>query len=220
MPAREHPERPMSARDAVTARESLGLTTDALAAELGLTPHVVDGWETGAIPVPIRYAAALRWRVAAAERAAALEASGLPECDWVAAWDRETIPDSLSRRTAHFESLTAHATQCPTCRSREAYIAERFPPMPPHPLPHWVRGVGWMVDRIGRLPRWAQPAAYGGLAFAAYSLLKLLFMIPQLSRTPGDWLVALGGVLASVSLGAALGLAYGALRAFWQRDRD
>ena len=210
----------MSAQEAVAARQALGLTTDALAAELGLTPHVVESWESGTMPLPLRYAAELRWRVAATERAAALAASGLPECDWVAAWERETVPDSPSRRTAHLEALTAHATECLTCRAREAYIAERFPPMPPRPIPRWLRGVGWMMERIGRLPRWAQPAAIGALLFAAYGLLKVAFMLPRLARTPSGWIVALGGLLASASLGAVLGLAYGGLRALWQRYRD
>jgi transcriptional regulator with XRE-family HTH domain len=207
----------MSGAEAKTIRERLGLTIESLAADLGLTPHVVASWENGGTSVSTRIAKELRWREGLVDRHEALAASGLPECPWVASWDNEQVPDTLKAQTAHLERYAQHQTSCATCVARHQFIQERFPPLPPRPTPGWVGAMAWLNERIAVLPRWGQPAAWAALAFGAYGVVKILFMLPSLSGDSRLWLVALNGLAASVALGASLGLAYGGFRAYRER---
>jgi hypothetical protein len=199
--------------DALTARLSLGLSQDALAAETNTTPDAVAAWEVGRIKVPRFVAIDLAWRVAHHQRVAALEESGLATCAWVTAFDAEPVPTKIKAQAGHFERLLEHNKACAVCRAREAFIDERFPPMPPAPLHGWAAVVVPIAERIQRLPEWAQPAAKGAVVFVAYSLFKLIFFLPEIRRAPvSGSLTAIAGILVSGSMGAALGFLYGQYR--------
>lgn len=202
----------MTSMEFVQARTTIGLSPDGLAADLGLPPGVVAAWESGRDRIPAHIAKDLRWRVAVAERQAALAASDLPECEWVAAVEAEPWPTKLKERTARLERIVAHEKACPTCLARESFIADRFPPMPPPPIAAEMRALGWVFQRAERLPRWAQPAVPMAMAFGAYSLLRIVFMVPRMVAQPRIAVVALAGLSASVAIGGALGAAYGIFR--------
>lgn len=202
----------MTADDVIAARRTLGLTPDALAAELGLTPAVVAAWEAGAVAVPRRFARDLAWRLAAAEREAALAASGLPECAWVGAWASAPAASAAKAQLARLEALQAHAAACPECRAREAYVADRFPAMPAPPVAGWVAALGWVSERVDRLPPWLRPAANGALLFLALTAVRVLLGLPRLAAAPNGWLVALQALAAGAAIGAVLGSVVGAVR--------
>lgn len=207
----------MLGHEAEQARISLGLSRETFAVENNLTGDIVAAWESGRIKVPRHIATDLRWRVAREERLAALAASGLPDCDWVLGFEREPVPDKLEAQAKHMERLVEHSKSCPVCAARDGYIAERFPPMPPAPRKGWLALVLPIAERIQQLPAWAQPAATGASLFVAYSLFRLLFLLPQIVREPSrGLLVAVEGILASASIGAVVGFLYGA----YQRIRD
>lgn len=91
--------------------------------------------------------------------------------------------------------------------------------MPRAPVRGWLAVAVPIIDRIGRLPAWARPAATGAVLFTAYSLLKLLFLIPAIARDPlRGSLTALGGITVSATIGAVLGLLYGQYRR-WRDGR-
>ena len=209
----------MQSTEATDARVRLGLSHDELAAETGLTPAVVAAWESGHIKVPSQVAADLRWRIARLDRQDALATSGLPECDWITAFEAEAAPHTLKEQSARLDRALAHVNTCETCVARDAFVGERFPPMPPAPQSGWLSLVLPVVERVERLPPWARPAAIGAMLFVLFSLFKLLFFLPSIVRDPGTGLVtAAQGIALSATIGAGLGLLYGQyqrLRARW-----
>jgi len=74
-------------------------------------------------------------------------------------------------------------------------------------------GLGWIAMRVEKLPGWAQPAVWVGLAFGAYSVLRIIALMPAILREPRLAGTALMGLSASLAIGASLGLAYGGFRA-------
>jgi hypothetical protein len=205
----------MDASEARHARLSLKLRPVDLAVEVGATPDAVSAWEEGRIRVPKHVAEHLRWRMAGLERAQALERSGLPECGWIRSLQDRAEPENMEAHTRQLEELNAHVSTCEVCTAREAYLAERFPPMPRAPVRGWLAVALPILDRIARLPAWAQPAAMGAVLFTAYSLFRLLFLVPAIARDPlRGSLSALGGITLSASIGAVLGLLYGQYRRF------
>ncbi len=209
----------MTPAELTAARQRLDLTPDALAAELALTPAIVHAWEAGTVRVPQRYADELRWRVAMTERAAALDASGLPTCAWVETWEGAPEPEGLAATTKRFEALNAHVEACATCQARHRWVEERFPPLPRRPIGGWIGVVAAINERVERLPGWAQPAAWGALAFVAMTLFRVVLSYARWSADPNGWLGVLGALGAAAAIGAAAGLAYGALRRFRARRR-
>lgn len=205
-----------TAAEARAARETLGLTVEQLAPELGLTPAVVSAWEAGRMRVPRRIMAELRWRAAVHERTRALDASGLPVCAWVARWHADSQGLSLRQRRARLEVLMEHTRVCPTCVARETFLAEQFPPLPPRPVPGWMGFIGWFGDRIQRLPRWLRPAATGSLVFAGYSVVRIVLLSRELMTGSGAASAA-EGLLGSVLLGGAIGLGYSGYRVLRER---
>ena len=206
----------MTGSELKDARERLGLSVSDLAAEIGLTAHVVEAWEAGRVAVPERYAGEITWRVEAAKREAGLAESGLPVCQWVQDFERaaESRPArSQKELIRNFEGLVKHASNCPTCKARESYVAERFGPMPPRPLPGIVGVIGRIDSQVSRLPQWARPIAWGALIFLAMSAFRILLFSPQLFRQQGGWLIALGALGVSIALGAAVGAVVSAYRA-------
>ena len=210
IPVRAHP---MIASEARAARLALELSEVALAVETNTTPAAVAAWEDGRIEVPRRVAIDLTWRIARIERVAALAASGLAECSWVPAFEAEPVPRKIEAQTAHFERLLEHNKTCDLCRARQAFIAERFGPMPPAPRHGWMVIVMPIVERLRRLPPRAQPAVIGAILFAVYTLVRVIFELPTLVRGPfSGLLTAITAVLVSASLGAVLGFFYGLYR--------
>lgn len=207
----------MEAKEALAARQAMGLSQDAMAAELDLTPSVVAALESGEIRVPKLIEEQLRWRLAVTERITALSNSGLPECEWQTSWESRTVPSGLKALTKYYEESAEHGKTCQVCAAREKYVLERFGNVPPLPMEGWMKTFGLIADPIGRLPRWAQPAGWVAVAFGLYSLLRIIVMLPAIVRNPSYLSVALGGLALSMSIGAGLGLIYGGFREFRER---
>ena len=194
----------------VAARQRLGLTTDQLAAELGLPPHAYRACEEGRATLPSRGAGHLAYRLAVVDRADALRDSGLPECAWMADWDAGT-PTGTEGLAEHLQRGTAHSGTCHACQARERFLRERFPAMPAYPRPTWMRLLGAVHARVESLPAWLRPAAWGALVLAALVSLRVLLLLPMAASRPALLLTALGAVLAASAAGAIGGLAYGLL---------
>src|SRR5918999_5718215 len=152
----------MTAEDLARARALLGLSPAELAAEVGLTEHVVRAWENGSLRIPREYALQIAFRAAIAERQPALASSGLPECAWVARW-MESTPHGPGER-AHFEALRRHAAACPACTARARFIETNFPPMPDLPVPAPVRAMRAAGRWLEKRPRWLRPLVVGAAA--------------------------------------------------------
>jgi hypothetical protein len=207
----------MNSSEARSAREFIGLTSEQLAAALNVIPSAVAAWEDGRIVVPRHIATELAWRSAAHERQVALDASGLQTCSWIQAFESESYPSDLPGQSKRLDRVVEHTETCELCAARDAFITERFAPMPPAPRPGWLAVVVPIAERIAKLPRWAQAPATGAVLFASYSLFKLLILLPSFIRGGAQGLLAAGeGIAASASIGALLGLFYG----FYRRRRD
>jgi hypothetical protein len=174
-----------------------------------MTPAVVAGWEDGRIQVPRHVRATLQWTAAQIERRDALAASGLPTCDWIQAFENEPEPGGPAQQKERHARLKAHMEACETCKARVAYIAERFPPMPRPPVTGWLAIALPVYERIQRLPQWAQPPAIGAIVCLAYSLIRLVFVLPQfMAGGISGMLVVLAGFAASASIGIVGGFIY------------
>jgi len=135
----------------LAGRQRLGLSPEALAAELNLTPGVVLAWESGRIRPSRRAERWLSWRGAMLDRDAALAASGLPECGAL----REIVAGmQTGPRTQRGEVVLAHMSTCETCLARKRFLAERFPPLPPPPLPPLLVALVWAHRTAERAWRW------------------------------------------------------------------
>jgi hypothetical protein len=205
----------MDAAELCRARNALGFTDDRLAADLGLPPNVVSGWSSGRAKVPRHIARDLRWRAALVEQDRMLAEAGHPACEWVTAFEGQPLPEKLEARLKRLEELSEHARVCPTCLARDAYAQAHCPPLPERPLPMWIKGAGLLASLAERLPTWAEPAVYVGAAFGAYSLFRIVFLLPRLVSHPRDGLVALAGLVASIGIGAVLGALYGGGKHLW-----
>jgi transcriptional regulator with XRE-family HTH domain len=87
----------MTAAEAAAARSKLGVSQVQFAVEQNVTAAVVAAWEEGRIDMPRSVATKLRWELAQQERATALAASGLAECAWVGAFEKEPMPDKIGK---------------------------------------------------------------------------------------------------------------------------
>jgi hypothetical protein len=146
----------------IAMRQRLGLTPDAMAAELNLTPAVVNAWERGRIKPAGRVVQWLTWRGGMLDRDAALAASGLPECAELHALharstaSTDTDAETPHERRARMDAVLAHLGQCPACIARRRYIEERFPPMPRPPMATSVRILVWVFDQFTRARAWVR----------------------------------------------------------------
>jgi DNA-binding XRE family transcriptional regulator len=202
----------MNPEEAIAARETLGLSQDALAADLGLTPHVIAAWEAGSVRIPKRFEEQLRFQAADAARRAALATIPLPECEIYKAWQNETLPKDLQAQSDYMDRGSKHQDTCPTCLARGKFVFEQYEKMPPMPMPTSARVMGAVTERIEKFPRWAQPAAWVALSFGAYSVFRTVLMLPRLARNPQYWAVPLAGIALSMSIGGVIGLIYGGFR--------
>jgi hypothetical protein len=203
--------------DVAAARGRLGLTTDALAAELNVTPAVVEAWESRRIGLTTYAAEWLTFKVAAAERAEALRAAGLPPCEALLALTPAAKAGTARAALRQLEVLEQHAATCPVCTARQAYVDAHFPPMPPAPL---SGGQGVLVRLVGlvrRLPPWARPAAVGGGVLFAIVAVRVLFALPGAITHPRALLDAAIALGAATGAGAAGGLVYSAVRGPFRR---
>src|SRR3954469_1504180 len=103
----------MTGEEFAAARATLGLGIDEIAAELNVTPHVVEAMETGSIRIPGRIAKELAFRAALRERELVLAKSGLPECPTAVALERAAPGSDAESAPKILEKLTAHAASCP-----------------------------------------------------------------------------------------------------------
>ena len=159
----------MTAEEFRAVRARLGLTDDALAAELGLAPSVVRAWAAGTLGIPGAHAQALRWRAALAEREEALVASGLSECETVRRLEGELAGGNRGALASLGQHFAAGA--CPACRARAQYVHDRFGPMPEPPR----SGASRLHALLQRAPWWVRPIVLGSLALLVLSALRLLF---------------------------------------------
>jgi hypothetical protein len=210
----------MTASEFAAAREALQISREMLAIELNLRADIIEGFEDGSLSIPKHVAAEMRWRVAGKEREDALAASGLPECGWIAEWERKAPTLSGKASIKHLEALNEHAGGCATCTARDAYVLERFGPMPEMPVRGWLGVLASITKRVERLPEWSRPGAWGALTFLAYTTFKLIFALPAVLKMPGGWMIPFKALALSGSIGAAIGLAYGALKRGWQAFRE
>jgi hypothetical protein len=202
----------MTAEDLARARALLGLSPAELAAEMGLTEHVVRAWEDGSLRIPREYALQIAFRAAIAERQAALASSGLPECAWVARW-MESTPRGPGERS-HFEALRRHAATCSACTARARFIETNFPPMPELPVPAPVRAMRAAGKWLEKRPPWLRAVVVGAAVTGVFTLLRLAGMvIAGVAPGPVDaFLFLLGGILGGAYLGAVAAIAYAIVR--------
>lgn len=196
----------------VRARERLGLTVDQFAAELGITPHVLEAWERGTLAVPRRLAQIVAYRLGLADREAALAESGLPECGWFRAWENAEIPPARGAWESHMHAGRRHAALCPICQARDNFLRERFPPLPAPPVPRWFELLRAFSVWLRRWPEWARPAIVGALLLGGLTLGRVLLALPTLARDPSAISAGLANILVGAAAGAAGGAIYGALR--------
>jgi len=199
----------MTPEEFAIARGKLGWSDEKLAAELQVAPKVVRAWADGTLHIPKHDAQTIAWEAAAAERHAALEASGIPECGWVKAWEAEPLPKRAEAVEAHFKRLQAHADHCALCQERERFIRERFPEMPEFPKTPLMSGFAAWERFLQRFPEWTHPVFNGAGIVALLTAMRAVFM---LSRRP-SWMVPLV-IVAGAAFGAIGGLAYSALRSY------
>ena len=213
----------MTSEELLAARGALGLSQEAMAAELGLTPAIVRAWERGGLAVPRAYAEAVRWRLYVHERERALAESGIPPCPWVDRFEAQPPARSTADERRRLQAFVTHAEGCPTCRARHAFVRDHFPEPPDPPLPTWVRFVSGAQTRLRRLPQWARPAATGALLFAALTLVRVIVELPAAGSAPGGWgvatLTALGAVGAALVIGGVVGALWGLVRRLLTKRR-
>lgn len=177
----------LSPEEVRATRTMAKMSVDQLASLVGRSPSQVEAWEAGTSRPPARAAAMLRYVHAVEERSALLERSGLPSCrDLERLRERVASAGDDSRRAlASSLDLLAHMKACPVCRAREEYIERHGPPLPPMPMPTWLRMMNAPVDGgrrlIDRLPAPIRPpegrageGRRGGLAIAAFLTLVVL----------------------------------------------
>lgn len=211
------PETVMDAAELCRARDLLGYTDQVLAADLGLPPNVVAAWTSGRAKVPKHIARDLRWRAALIEQEKMFAESGLAACEWVTRFEAQPIAEKLEAPSKRLQALIDHQSTCPTCHAREEWVRAHCPPLPPPPIPLWTKALVGLVDR---LPTWAAPAVFLGVAFGGASLFRLLFFLPQIFAHPRFGLMALGGLLASIAIGATLGAIYGGSKHLWTQFKS
>jgi hypothetical protein len=166
--------------------------------------------------MPPRYHRILTFRLALAEREAALDASGLPECRWMLEWRDGALQGGSFNK--HLELGRRHTAQCPTCQARERFIREHLPPLPEPPMPEWLTLVRRIAAWLSARPAWARPAIVGASAAFAFSVLRVLFTIPLLDDRHA-LLLATAGVWVATAAGAVAGLLYSGVRRLISSNR-
>jgi hypothetical protein len=82
------------------------------------TVNEVRAWAGGKRPVSTASAERVAHLVLVARQQTALDASGLPRCEWLAAaW-----PDGAKRPVVSDDERDAHSASCPVCLARDAFL--------------------------------------------------------------------------------------------------
>ncbi len=192
---------------ASAARERLGLTIEELAAELAVSEAEVAAWEAGAVPLPALQRRGIEYLLACTEWNAGMAASGLPPCEWVEARLAQLHQATHPRAGALLaRDIGAHAERCATCLARATWAGANLPPVPTPPPVRVNRPFRLVQHGVSRLPAWARPAAWGAIALALLTAVRLLGMLPGIVRSPLDALEALGVLLLAGAGGSVGGL--------------
>ena len=202
----------MTPHNVQATRQFLGLTPEQLASELDVTPAVVHAWERGDTSPSKHHLRLLEWHRAVHERKQLMHAKGLAPCS-TATRLFEDLMKAPRAGTREQRALDEHEAVCPTCLAA-AEFEKTLPPLPDYPLGPLNRAFVALSERIGRLPAWARPAAWGALFIGALVLLRA-FAFLLLGNF--DWRV-LGVVALGLLLGAYLG-AVGGIVYYFVRPR-
>ena len=178
-------------------RLAIGWDLETTARILQVSRERLADWESGRRLVPSKYAKKLRHMRGLAERSAALQRSGLPQCSWMEGWNAREWPEEDDEAfLASLAECEDHEATCEVCAARARFVAERFPPLKE---PYKNRPTSWLFskfyDVIQRLPRWLQPIVLGA-SLAGFVLLPLTLASP----------------LAVLAAGASAGATYSTLR--------
>jgi len=199
----------MSAAELAAARAELGLTSDELATQLGLTPERYAAFESGGARLPKYEAQLVAFQVACARRDEALSKSGHPPCPWVEQWERDAASDVESAKSSSsLDRFVTHVKSCDICQARERFVNEHFPEKLTAPVPGGMgillRAMSWIEAR----PEWSRPALYGAALLAAMTSVRVVFLILGAFQRPMLLLWALGAMALAALGGAAGGFVY------------
>jgi len=194
-------------------RQELGYTQEQLADKFGVTSEDIQRWEAGATPVPRQIGERLNFHAELKRYNEVLDASGLPQCEWVKVWETAPEPSGSDKEfVRHLEALETHAEACATCQARDAYAAAHLPPLPELPMGLSMRVFVWLGEQMERFPPWLRPAVFGAVMLVGIVTIRALFALPFLLRRPSQLLDVFGAVTAAGGAGAVGGLVYSATR--------
>jgi hypothetical protein len=157
-------------------RSRLGISIEALAADLNEHVDEVRRWETVTGDLPRDLSRRLDWILASHERAEAFARSGLPDCDWAEAKALEIHTSKPADSERLIAELDAHIKTCEICQRRTAF-AETLPPLPSMPTPPTLGAIVAIGNAIRRLPQWLRPAATGAVLVGAWTILRAFFIL-------------------------------------------
>lgn len=196
----------MAPHDVQATRRLLDLTPEQLAAELDVTPAVIHAWEQGKASPSRHHLRLLEWHRAVHERRQLMHAKGLAACS-TARQLFENLMKAPRAGTREQQALDEHEATCPACIATAAF-EKTLPPLPDYPLGPLHRAFVGVSERVGRLPPWARPAAWGAIFIGALVFLRA-FALTLLGNF--DWRVLVAvplAVLFGAYLGAVGGIAY------------
>jgi transcriptional regulator with XRE-family HTH domain len=201
----------MTPAEVAEAREALGLTPEGLAAALGVSVREASAWKAGTHPIDRHSAGALAFLAAAARRERALEAAGLAQCAWMAAWEAKPFPETSRAARRHAQEVDEHLERCERCQARVAYAAQHLPEIEFPPRPNdWFARLDAFAAAVDRLPVWLRPAAWGAAFFGVATLVRAvgtLLMRGSFALCMIPVMVAFGAVLGAIG-----GVAYALVR--------
>jgi hypothetical protein len=190
-------------------RSRLGISIEALAADVNQHVDEVRRWETVTGELPRSMSRSLEWSLANLEREQAMERSGIPSCPWAEAKVKEIDPKRPASMERVIADLDAHRKTCDICQRRAAFAAT-LPPLPTMPLSPSLGVIVAVSDTIKRLPPWLRPAATGAVIVGAMTLVRAFFMLvfSRGANAGHTLLIVLEGVAVGAYAGAIGGAAY------------
>jgi hypothetical protein len=205
----------MDATEFQHARRTISEAGESLTDWLRVSHNRLIEWETGKRKIPRGRVRQIEWLLRLAENNKRLEASGLPECEWmrnVPAVIQNPWTADLANAKKELEEFDkraeVHQQECPLCNARRAYAEKHLEPLPPFPDSNIV------VRVSDRTPDWLLPVLIGAVGLGGIVLLRLLYLLtflfihwPGLVPALERFGMALLAVLAAAAAGAAGGLA-------------
>lgn len=138
----------MTGDEFAAARAKLGWTLDLLAKSLNVSPEVAAAMESGTMSIPGRVSRKLRNHLRThiwfEEVKKVMDASGLPECDTLAAIIQESVDKTGNEVASVATKLDEHMKACAVCKERDAYEARHAPPRP-NVMSIWMRAAVFYV---------------------------------------------------------------------------